>query len=130
VINHRAFTNEGAKIALGKLIVDASLAENKAVIPLQAHHHRDDRRASYAASNNIATSSIRGRYLRSSMNMSCRHHPHGRSLAYSAASLGTFDADQQRSKICFKVSSQKNGSLVLCEGMVWTNGNQNHKILQ
>jgi hypothetical protein len=101
VMNHRTFTNQGAKIALGQLIVDASLAESKPVNPLQTHHHRGDRRTAYAASKKIAKSSIRQRHLMSSMNMSSRHHPygttsssHGRSLTDSASSLGIFDADQ------------------------------------
>jgi hypothetical protein len=126
VMNHRAFTHEGANIALGQMFVDASLAEIKPINPLQTHHHRGDRRASYAASKNIATSSIRQRHLRSSMNMSSRHHPHGTtsssshapSLAYSVASLGTFDADQRHNlhgpRFASKCLHKKNGSLVLC----------------
>jgi hypothetical protein len=97
VMNHRAFTNEGAKIALVQLIVDASLAESKPVNPLHTHHHLGDRRPSYAASKKIAKSSIRGRHLMASMHMSSRHHLHDTSipsLAYSAASLDTFDEDQ------------------------------------
>jgi hypothetical protein len=102
VMNHRTFTNEGAKIALGQLIVDASLAENKPVNPRQTHHRRGDRRTYYEGSKKISKSSIRERHLMPSMYMSSiRHHPHGNtssshgpSLAYSATCPSRFDADQ------------------------------------